>query len=507
MEKQYFSYTRVSTAKQGEHGVSLSEQKEAIFRYAQKNGLRISRSFEEQETAARRGRPIFSTMLRLLKIGRARGVIIHKIDRSARNLRDWADLGELIDAGLEVHFANESLDLNTRGGRLSADIQAVVASDYIRNLREETRKGFYGRLKQGLYPLGAPIGYEDRGSGKAKEIDARTGPRVRQAFELYATGTYSLPRLTEEMHARGLRNRRGGRVSVNGLSTMLNNTFYLGLIRIKKTGEVFPGVHAPLVRKHVFDNVQRILEGKTVLRATTHDFTFRRLARCAACRYALIGERQKGHVYYRCHTRACDPNCVREEMIEDAMTKALMSLRLDHEEIAHIREWIERHRANQASRRVSEIANIRLQLNQVADRIGRLTDAYIDGVLDKNLLEERRYKLLQTQAGLKERLLRLETGQDDSLARLDEFLELIKSASNLYKMALSEEKRDFVKKLTSNLTVDHKNVMVTLKNAAQVISSRDNFTCSSPDRGVHRTWEPILNQLVEHFKNEPAPVN
>ena len=49
------------------------------------------------------------------------GVIIHKIDRSAGNLRDRADLGELIDAGIEVHFANESPDLNSRGGRLSAD--------------------------------------------------------------------------------------------------------------------------------------------------------------------------------------------------------------------------------------------------------------------------------------------------------------------------------------------------------------------------------------------------
>jgi site-specific DNA recombinase len=70
--------------------------------------------------------------------------------RSARNLKDWADLGELIDSDLEVHFANESLDLHSRGGRLSADIQAVVAADYIRNLREERIKGFYGRLKQGL---------------------------------------------------------------------------------------------------------------------------------------------------------------------------------------------------------------------------------------------------------------------------------------------------------------------------------------------------------------------
>jgi DNA invertase Pin-like site-specific DNA recombinase len=119
MEKQYFSYIRVSTARQGEHGVSLKEQHDAIIRYAQKNSLPIARSFEERETAAKRGRPIFSQMIRSLRHGEAQGVVIHKIDRGARNLKDWADLGELIDTGVEVHFANESLDLNTRGGRLS----------------------------------------------------------------------------------------------------------------------------------------------------------------------------------------------------------------------------------------------------------------------------------------------------------------------------------------------------------------------------------------------------
>src|SRR5262249_33802976 len=155
--KTLIGYTRVSTVKQGERGVSLQEQHDAIVRYAQRNSLEINTWFEERETAAKRGRPVFNRMLKLLKRGKADGVIIHKIDRGARNLKDWADLGELIDQGIEVHFANESLDLHSRGGRLSADIQAVVAADYIRNLREETRKGFYGRIKRGLYPLPAPL--------------------------------------------------------------------------------------------------------------------------------------------------------------------------------------------------------------------------------------------------------------------------------------------------------------------------------------------------------------
>src|SRR6266705_452979 len=157
MPKGYFSYIRVSTVRQGQTGTSLTEQREAIQRYAQRWSLEIVREFEEKETAAKSGRPVFLQMLSALKQRKADGVIIHKIDRSARNLRDWAELGDAIDRGIEVHFANENLDLESRGGRLSADIQAVVAADYIRNLREESRKGFYGRIKQGFYPLPAVI--------------------------------------------------------------------------------------------------------------------------------------------------------------------------------------------------------------------------------------------------------------------------------------------------------------------------------------------------------------
>src|SRR5881398_3318111 len=134
--REFFGYVRVSTAKQGE-GVSLQEQRAAIERYAEKEGLRIIQWFEETETAGKRGRPIFGQMMKLLKAGKAAGVVIHKIDRSARNLRDWADIGELIDQGIEVRFAHEPLDLTSRGGRLSADILAVVAADFIRNNREE----------------------------------------------------------------------------------------------------------------------------------------------------------------------------------------------------------------------------------------------------------------------------------------------------------------------------------------------------------------------------------
>ncbi|MFZ1515523.1 MAG: recombinase family protein [Saprospiraceae bacterium] len=82
--KNVYGYIRVSTVKQGS-GVSLQEQKEAIIRYAERHSLNIIEWFEEQETAAKQGRPLFNKMMKLLKERKAKGVIFHKIDRGTRN--------------------------------------------------------------------------------------------------------------------------------------------------------------------------------------------------------------------------------------------------------------------------------------------------------------------------------------------------------------------------------------------------------------------------------------
>jgi len=74
--KKCFGYIRVSTAKQGE-GVSLEAQKDAIQAYAERNNLAIIKWYEEKETAAKQGRPLFNAMVRELKQGKAEGVNKH----------------------------------------------------------------------------------------------------------------------------------------------------------------------------------------------------------------------------------------------------------------------------------------------------------------------------------------------------------------------------------------------------------------------------------------------
>lgn len=493
--RKFFGYVRVSTVKQGEHGVSLQEQRDAIERYAARNMLEITRWFEEQETAAKRGRAIFSQMLRLLKLRQADGVIAHKIDRSARNLKDWADLGELIDGGVEVHFANESVNLSSRGGRLSADIQAVVAADFIRNLREETRKGFYGRLKQGIYPMRAPLGYLDQGGGNPKVPDPAKAALVRKAFELYASASYNLKGLKDEMYRLGLRNRNGNPVSLNGLSTILNNPFYIGLIRLRRSGETFEGIHEPLISKSLFDRVQGILNGRTNTRVQRHDFQFRRLLNCAECGYRLRGEDQKGRTYYRCHTQMCSGTCIREDGVDSTVRRVLAPLTLAPEEREYLKQRLPRAGEQTQTAQETELAALALRHSQMRDRLNRLTDAYIDRMIEKATFEERKTTLLMEQKEIEERQKELDS-QQRWTERLAELVELAGSAHLQYEMGLHEEKRDLVKILGSNCRVIRKNVDFTLHPTFQLIADRQIFLQGTPNRDMGRTWDKILPRLV-----------
>ena len=498
MRRQCYGYIRVSTTRQGEHGVSLSEQRDAIERFASHNRLQITQWFEERETAAKSGRPVFGNMIRLLRRGVVNGVVIHKIDRSARNLRDWADLGELIDLGVEVHFANESLDLNSRGGRLSADIQAVVAADFIRNLRQETKKGFYGRLKQGLYPMPAPIGYRDGGPGEPKTIDPVMGPLVRLAFEKYATGRFTLRALPAELGRAGLRNRGGGPVTRNGLSVMLNNPFYIGLIKLRSTGETFPGAHDPLVSTTLFNRVQAILRGKTITKTIRHDFLFRRLVKCGGCDRSLIGEQQRGHTYYRCQTRKCPTTGIREEVLDTAALTALAPLRFNDAEKRYLTKRLAALKANLTAADQRRRRSRELRAASLRERLGRLTDAYLDQTIDKELFEERKTALLVERQEIKDELEREPTRPISD--RIAEFLELAGSAYLSYKLALPEEKRELLDIVTSNRSVAGKTPVFTLRAPFDLIANRPKSEDGRASRAKPRTLDTLVAGIGRFFE-------
>ncbi len=494
----YYAYIRVSTIKQGEKGSSLQEQRASIESFAKKNGFVISTWFEEQETAAKVGRTEFTKMIKALQKGKAAGVIIHKIDRSARNFKDWSDINELIDSGVAVHFSHDALDMSTRGGRLMADMQAVIAADYIRNLREEVRKGFYGRLKQGLYPLNAPIGYVDNGGGKPKTPHPIMGPLVRLAFEKYATGRYSQESLLEELNTLGLRNRNGNPVSLNGISTLLNNTFYYGLIRINNGRESFPGIHEPIISKYMFDAVQKQLHGKIRNTGLVHEYHFRKLIRCLACQTYLRGEVQKGNVYYRCHLKSCETtNSIRETVVETQMIEHLRTITFSAQELIAFKEELDESAKDSAKRSAAQVKSARMHLAQVDDRLARLTDAYIDRVIEREDYEERRQSLLNDRIAAQGHLKEMEDGNDPMQALGQKLCELQNALQDKDNWENAEFLKETVKKTIANLCVSEKSLVVSWFSVFEILSKRPKTKICGPTRNLRRTMRALIEELAQ----------
>ena len=468
--KKCFGYVRVSTQKQGE-GVSLEAQRDAIDAYAKRNDILISRWFEEKVTAAKSGRPVFTAMVKDLIKGRAQGLVLHKIDRGARNFADWAKIGDLSDAGIDVHFATETLDFRSRGGRLSADIQAVIAADYIRNLREETMKGMRGRLKQGLCPWGAPLGYQNNGGGKVKTIDPLVAPGIKHLFELYASGQHSLQSLVVEARRSGFRTSAGRILSKHAIEAIFSNPFYCGVLKVKSTGETYAGSHSPIISAALYETVQAVKLGKAGKKIAKHEFLYRGLFHCAECARKITPEQQKGHVYYRCHTVEC-ATAVREESIDAAVDRLLAGLTFTDADLQAIEQSL--GRSFNADAIDAERHALTVQIDQTKERLSRLADAFIDRHIDELTFHGK-----QEAAHLElRRLEEQHAGAQDAGAQLGnamKFLELVRSIAALYGTSKPADKRIIVDLATSNRWLDRKDVvlepsdwLVPVKNAVAV---------------------------------------
>jgi site-specific DNA recombinase len=480
--KHCFGYVRVSTVKQGD-GVSLVAQREAILAFASRSNIEIIKWFEEKETAAKHGRPLFNQMVKELRQGKAHGLVIHKVDRSARNPQDWVKIGELADSGIDIHFVTESLDFRSRGGRLTADIQAVIAADYIRNLREETIKGINGRLKQGLYPFRAPIGYLDNGRGQAKTLDPIRAPLVKQAFELYGSRRYSLRPLLAEMQRRGLVGYSGKPLSLHGLETILNNPFYAGVIRIKRTGMTYQGIHERLITPALFERVQDIKSGKAGPKITRHDHLYRGLFRCGHCNGPIVPELQKGNVYYRCTKKGCPTKTVREEAINAAIEACYLKTQLSAPDIASFEERI---RAWIASDETQELEKAwQLRKANLHARMDRLTDALIEHLIDKEIFAERRQRLALEDEALDEER-RNWSDKAKKAAAMRTVIELANSLVQSHILADPDEKRRLVEMTTSNRLVYGKNLYLEPSNWLQEVENTLPVPIGDLDRHRHR---------------------
>jgi site-specific DNA recombinase len=229
-------YLRVSTKEQVEEGYSIPAQAEACRRFVADNGWELGDEYVDRGESARSAdRPQLQAMLaRLADDPSIDCLVVHKLDRLARNLEDHAAVrAALRKAGVQLHSVTETLE-DSASGKLVEGILASIAEFYSANLGQEIRKGMDQKAAQGGWPVRAPFGYRNvrrDGPGRRGESVLEPDPQaplVEWAFERYSTGGLSLTTLTEALAAKGLRNRLGNPPGISAVHRMLRNPVYAG---------------------------------------------------------------------------------------------------------------------------------------------------------------------------------------------------------------------------------------------------------------------------------------
>jgi site-specific DNA recombinase len=495
--KNIYGYIRVSTKKQGD-GVSLEVQKRDIINFAQNKGLDIVEWFEEQKSASKGYRPEFNRMIEMLYNKKADGFVAHKIDRMMRNRHDWAIINELMDEGINV-LSVDGTTLDDANGRFMGDIQAAVATRYSSNLAQETKKGLYGRLEQGYLPFRAPIGYLDNGTAKIKTPDPIKALLIKELFELYVARGYSIPMVKEEIYNRGLRNINGNKVSESGIATILRNSFYVGIIQIK--GKQFKGNHEPIISTNTFKKAQEILDGKANAKVYKHDFLFRRMINCHLCGYKLIGEIQKGNIYYRCQTKDCPTKSINESTALYQVYNMLKSIALSESEISEMIDVLNYVQGNWIENQKKHLQTINMQKGALKVRQERVADLLIDGTIDNVFYQEQKKKILFEIQQLEEQENEINSLDSTHSQTIVKFLELAKTPIKQYEIENLSERRNLLKLITSNLALDGKKLMFTMVSPFLELVNRNNFSLCSPDDISPRQMESILvfeDQISHH---------
>ena len=348
-------YLRVSTEEQAKvggtaEGYSIPYQRRACLEKAEQLGAVVVQEYVDLgESAKSSRRPELQRMLRELTKRTVSIVVVHKIDRLARNARDDYEINTAIAAaGARLVSVSEHID-DTPAGRLNHVIQAGVAQYHSDNLRFEVMKGLTTKVETGGTPYRTPMGYlnkqeiTDNLIIRTVEVDTERAPLVRWAFTEYATGNWTLLRLQQALTEKGFRTRktakRGAKeISVNGLYQLLRNPYYMGVVPYR--GAYHDGTHPALVDAETWLQVQSVLAAHNTAgeKDRKHPHYLKGSIWCGECGARLIYSRNRGrggvYEYFFClnrkmKRRPCQRGAVRVDAVAAGVEDFYQSFQLN----------------------------------------------------------------------------------------------------------------------------------------------------------------------------------
>lgn len=466
------SYLRVSTRGQAERGggndegFSIPAQREANKRKALSMGAMIGKEFVDRGASAKSAdRPELQKMLEYVKENAERidYVIVHKVDRLARNRGDDIDIMRVLrECGVQLVSASESID-DTPAGMLLHGIMSSIAEFYSQNLATEVKKGMGEKVKNGGTIGRAPLGYlnirriDDKGREERTVIlDPDRAPLIKIAFEEYATGNWTADDLAEHLAACGLTTRATPKipsmpVTAKALYGMLSNPYYKGVVSYK--GIEHQGAHEPLVSVEVWDTVQAVLESHiNGERIRKHPHFLKSSVYCATCGSRLIvsNERKKnGNVYpyFVCAGRhnKRHKDCRMKAILISTVEKKIEEIYDSYQLPSELREELENQLQiiikTERSKFDEELASLNREKIKLEHQRKKLLEAHYSDAIPLDLMKSEQKEIAKKLASIEREISAHNLTFEQIMDNLTLALDLIEDCGATYRFASDHIKR------------------------------------------------------------------
>lgn len=501
-EKQELGYIRVSNK---DHENSLPTQRKILHDDAARRGVKLLKIYEEKKSAfGKQNRKVFKQMIEHLRKDNISGVVFHKVDRSGRNMPDFALLESFFDTK-NIRVIEGEFNTKTAQGRFQFRMFCNMAVWYSENLSEEVRSKMQHCVRKGYFPGVNFFGYR-----KGRKPNAETGEKgdadpylkhpdhnakhVRKIYELYDTGNYSFRAIAKLMNEDGIRNVGGGRFTKGTIERILSNEFYAGWInwgetnRQKRPAMHEKGKHDAIISEPLFKRVKDRREGRTRGKGGYGKQTYSRVFRCG-CKHPLYPETPRArngsreYTYLRCNNPQCSFTSMREEDLEDLVVEKLLDYHIRPEFFAEYKEAMSDMSTMvlEENQKQREAANMRLV--QIEAQMQRIRQGFVQGVLEAEEAGKMRQALNEEKESLLKTLGEESTAMDEAYFKTAQhFLETFQILASKYKNAPPDVKREIFNLFFTKQTLDGGKLILEPTPIMQHVSVISNLSHGRDDR-------------------------
>lgn len=457
-----FAYIRKSTDDARIQQHSLEYQKRAIFdRFEKEYGNNIE-FFLSSESATKKGREIFNKVMndikKHLKKGEEVVLLAHEVDRLLRNYWDLAMIYDLVKQGIKIRTIVE--DFISPHSMPYFSMKAIWAVEMVENMKRKMREAYIQIAKQGKTVSGVARGYMPGPEKGIRIPHPEKSKGILQIFEGFLehpdTLNGFLPKAKKTLKKYGM--------SVNsyeGVKYILTNRYYIGEAKYSPRNSdieiIAKGQHETFISKKLFNAVQDKLNGNKHHCSVKHNPLFKGRITCK-CGRLLIGEKQKGKYYYRCHIKECDFTSFPDNKIIDSIEAFLEHIGFNSLGIDTVRNVYENEKKNLKKASESERAFISKKISELEDQADRLLEMRMDNEISKDIFKNNNLKIQERIESFSDEFSRLQKEKFNKRNKVFElFLELAETQFTSIKDKDIEEQRMILDILTSNFSVTPEN--------------------------------------------------